>query len=97
MAARRPSRSGALSASGCEVGATPVGIDLAQLFGVLQDGGELPREEVALVGGERQPRQVRDALDFLGRQGGRHSAMLTRRCDSGLGSDRAAARGKRCR
>ena len=28
---------------------------------------ELPGEEVALVGGQRQPREVRDALDVFGR------------------------------
>ena len=62
------SRSGALSASGCEVGATPVVSTSLQLLGVGEDAGELPREQIALVGGERQPRQSRDALDFLGRQ-----------------------------
>ena len=40
-------------------------IHLAELLGVLKDAGELTREQIALVGGQRQPRQSRDALHFL--------------------------------
>ena len=79
----------------------PLGIDLAQLLGVLQHGRELAREQVALLNGQREARQMRDALDFVGRQRERHPAMLARwetnigARDWGLGARRRGRHGAR--
>ena len=49
----------------CEVGGDAGGVERANLFDVGEDVAELPREQLELLGGQLQPRELRDPLHIL--------------------------------
>ena len=61
----------------CDVGSMPVGVDTLHLLGVGEDAGELPREQILLVGVELEAREARDALDVLARESSDIRGMLS--------------------
>ena len=81
------------SASGCEVGSTPVVSTSLQLFGVGEDAGELAREQLAFVGGQLEPRQraMRSTSSGAEDVGDMSPAMLS----SGSGLERCEAEARR--
>ena len=51
-------------------------IDLLHLLGIVEDAGELPREQILLLLGQLEVRERRDALDILFRQFRRHAPIV---------------------